>query len=164
MRRFIQKLRQKPKSTRRKIAFGTSASITGVIFAVWLTVLVAGGGVTGETAGQAQTASPLGALESNANSAFSEVRDQLSASVAANGTTTASSSQVSTDTAPTMNSQDSSTQAVDNRPYWATQDESVQDEKAASQGKKASTSPPSQAGNDFWEDNSDTRQEGSWFR
>ncbi len=164
MRRFIQKLRQKPKSTRRKIAFGASASITGVIFAVWLTVLVAGGGVTGETAGQTQTASPLGALESNANSALSEVRDQLSASVATNGTTTASSSQASTNTAPTINEEDNTTEPADDRSYWETRGEPEDKEDASDQDTQESTPPPSQAGNDFWEDSSEADKEGGWFK
>lgn len=36
---YLEKLRQKPESSRKKIAFFTSFSVVAVIFAVWLTVI-----------------------------------------------------------------------------------------------------------------------------
>lgn len=165
MRRFIHKLRQKPKSTRRKIAFGTSASITGVIFAVWLTVMIAGGGVgsaTGSDVGQSQTASPLNALENNAASAFTAVRDELtgtSTATTTSSTTTASSSQQSaTNTEPTTEPTQNRAQTVDRQPYWEANDRADQNSEG-----NAPPPPPTQTGSDYWNDSSEQQQGDGWF-
>jgi hypothetical protein len=148
MRRFIHKLRQKPKSTRQKIAFGTSASVTGVIFAVWLTVMIAGGGVgttTGDTESQSQAASPLAAFEDNANSAFTEFRDRLTASSSNATTTTTATSSAERDD---MQSEQEGTQTVERQPYWETNDK--QREQEAQEDKDSDVDDR----NNFWnEDN-----------
>lgn len=91
MRRFVQKLKDKPKETRHKIALGTSLSATGLIFIIWLTVITQGGLATGGTAKGAsqQTASPVTALQDNAAAAYQSIRSQVEPS----STSTPTSSQ-----------------------------------------------------------------------
>lgn len=188
MRRFLQKLRKKPKSTRRKIAFGTSASITGVIFAVWLTVMLAGGGVgmtTGST-NQDQAASPLSALEGNADSALAEARERLSASGSASSSATTTSGEGMQDKSvqpskqtsddqqywepnesknnPKGDSQEvsgenpaeSDSQTTDSQPYWKANDSKGDD-------SAENTQPPSQVGKDFWRDSGEGKEGNGWF-
>jgi hypothetical protein len=166
MRRFIHKLRQKPKSTRRKIAFGASASITGVIFAVWLTVMVAGGGVgtAGTDAAQSQAASPLSALESNAGSAFSEVREQLIGTSTPTTTPTATTTQANGgQTVQTSTSvQPDRSQPVEQKPYWETNNPPKEDTNNKTQEATDDNSPAAESGGEFWSDDVNNSDKG-WF-
>lgn len=78
---LLERLRQKPHETRKRYALGTSATVTGLIFIMWLTVLNHGflgddqevPSLNGNQVNQ--TASPLSAFSSNAASAFQQLRD-----------------------------------------------------------------------------------------
>jgi hypothetical protein len=190
MRRFLQKLRKKPKSTRRKIAFGTSASITSAIFAIWLTVVLASGGigVTADSRSQNQAASPLGALGANAGSAITEVRERLSSS------NTSSSSSATTSAKDIQKASEQpaqpSQQPAGGQSYWdtgATEKKSAEVEEngssqqpSKSEGQtvdnqpywKANDSnkdnpvddtPPSEVGKDFWQDSNEEKSDNRWF-
>lgn len=78
---LLERLRQKPHETRKRYALGTSATVTGLIFIMWLTVLNHGflgddqevRSLNGNQV--SQTASPLSAFSNNAASAFQQLRD-----------------------------------------------------------------------------------------
>lgn len=93
MQRLLEKLRNKPAETRKRYALGTSVTVSGVIFIMWLTVISFGssgieGSLQNSGISETQTASPLSAFSNNASSAFQELRDQLAGAEAVIGTTT----------------------------------------------------------------------------
>lgn len=77
---WLQRLRSKSPKTRKRIALGTSAAITSLVFVMWVTVLNhgfinnSGGQLGSETT---QTASPLSAFGSNAASAYREFKEGI---------------------------------------------------------------------------------------
>jgi hypothetical protein len=170
MHRFIQKLRQKPKATRRRIAFGTSLSVTGVIFAIWLTVMIQGPAVP--AAGQqTQTASPLGAFQDNAGSAFSELQQQFADEP---GGTSTPSDPTKTNTATDgTDAGVGETRTVDTQPYWQVNDNKEggtnQEEGSVNEsGGESANSPnadprtPTENSADFWSQDKDTESD-DWF-
>lgn len=80
---LIERLRNKPPKTRKRVAFGTSAAVTSLIFVMWLTVLNHGFVDNGIEAQQLdtnttqQTASPLSAFSDNAATAFRELKNSF---------------------------------------------------------------------------------------
>jgi hypothetical protein len=82
---FIEKLQRKPEAARKRIAILTAAAITGIIFAVWLSVLMVRVDGAEETASTAEDgASPISILRDNvadffvgAKSQFSELKSSI---------------------------------------------------------------------------------------
>lgn len=102
MRSFLERLRQKPDKAKKRIALGTSAAVTSLVFVGWVTVLSYGvvtPGADGQQfeGGATQTASPLTAFSDNASAAFSELKSSFAS--------TASSSQPVADDAATERSE-----------------------------------------------------------
>jgi len=161
MRRFIHKLQKKPKSTRQKIALGTSASVTGLIFIVWLTVLFQGGGLTPtDTAPETQTASPISALQNNAAAAVSLLQEQLesqpstSSTAAVNAANDISTSSTATATRDISDSKDNNrSQRVEREPYWQANDKNEEGNRSQ---------PDTKSGPGFWQDDPDDKNDG-WF-
>lgn len=81
MSSLLQRLRQKPDDEKKRIAVGTSAAITGLIFVMWVTVLNNGftnlEATTPNIEGRTQTASPLSAFGDNASAAFGRLKSSL---------------------------------------------------------------------------------------
>lgn len=112
MRSFIERLRQKPDKVKKKIALGTSAAVTSLIFVGWVTVLsygvvTPGAGGQELESGATQTASPLTAFGDNASAAFSELKSSFAS--------TASSSQPATDDAATEGAEEGVEGVVEGR-------------------------------------------------
>lgn len=167
MRRFIHKLRQKPKSTRRKIALGTSTSVTGLIFVIWLTVIVQGGGLTPtQESPQTQTASPISAIKGNASAAFSSLQARLGDRPGSTSTASANKAVEINDStqATTANRQandSTNTERVEKQPYWQAND------SASGQDTRQRSKEPekgSQTSGNFWqEDQNSEGDSGGWF-
>lgn len=163
MRRFIHKLRQKPKSTRRKIALGTSASVTGLIFIIWLTIIVQGGVVSSvQQDPQAQTASPVSAIKGNASAAFSSLQNRLQGE---SGTTSAASANIAAESSSSTQSTTSdkkldnsgNTQRIEREPYWQANDGANQNQEASQQNFQEDS-------DNFWQDQPNSNNDsGGWF-
>ncbi|MEX2515006.1 MAG: hypothetical protein WD335_02680 [Candidatus Paceibacterota bacterium] len=167
---FLEQLRNKSPETRKRFALGTSATVTGVIFVMWLTVFNHGpygseGSLQNTNIAQTQTASPLSAFSDNAASAFQEFRDHFasdSATTSSATTSTTSDSEVQPATRT-----DGSYQPVrqDDSPnsYWADQrSRDVGNEQNEAMG------PQVQGDRDdkrepFHSRNYNPNQDGEWF-
>lgn len=172
MQDFIHKLRQKPESKRRQIALGTSAAVTGVIFAVWVTVLTQGGVIDSSTqVDNQQTASPVTALGNNATAAFSSFQERFSSS-GSSSSSTAQPEENQADNMPSVNDVGANQNSpVSPKPYWESnskQPSSTQKSNNANQTETSHTSPQGHhnEGADFWQDHSDSSDKPSskdWF-
>jgi len=167
MRRLIHKLRQKPKSTRRKIALGTSASVTGLIFVVWLTVVMHGGGLTPTQNPQTQTASPISAIKGNASAAFSTLQNRLQDQSGTTSEASANSARATTSSAEPEASTSERTgnkdvQRINDQPYWRANDDAKKDNQPNQENVRYDQR--SQTSGNFWQDDQNTQgnSEG-WF-
>ncbi len=109
MRDFIERLRAKPEHVRRRIAFGTTFGITGLITLVWVSAVVVSGnlalavpelpGDTG-TIAQAPTTDPNAALGAGAGIAnvFDQTKTSLTQLLGAVGIATATTAPASLQT------------------------------------------------------------------
>lgn len=100
---WLQRLRKKSPKTRKRIALGTSAAITSLVFVMWVTVLNHGfidSGGDQLDPDTTQTASPLSAFGGNAASAYREFKESIDADSSA-------PSSPSTSSASTNNQSDS---------------------------------------------------------
>ncbi len=81
MWKYIDRLRQKPESYRRRFAFVSAAVITGAIFIIWLTTLPFTIGnmqrEAEENARKTKEVSPVEAVKENLGTAFVGVKDQF---------------------------------------------------------------------------------------
>lgn len=148
MRRFLHNLRSKPADTRHKIALGTSAGITGIIFLVWVTVITQGGLIGGnQQPADTQTASPVQALQESASAALGGQTESLHSSTAdplqpadsfQSGITPPGQQQspAQADPAPARTSS-----------YWEGEPDQRSDKLPADQGR-----PRDQPANDYWQD------------
>lgn len=103
MRRLLQNLRNKPSSTKRRIALGTSAAITGFIFVIWVTVISQGYLFnTDSLAEDSQVATPLSAFEDNAAAAFQQFFSSDNSTTTAATSTTTASEPTTTQPRPTI--------------------------------------------------------------
>jgi hypothetical protein len=159
MRRFIHKLRQKPKSTRRKIALGTSASVTGLIFVVWLTVVMHGGGLTPTQNPKTQTASPISAIKGNASAAFSTLQNRLRDQ---SGTTSKASANSARATTSEQTNGNSGDKRFNDQPYWRANDDTAGNNKPNQENVRYDQK--SQTRGNFWQEGQDGQNNsGGWF-
>ncbi len=128
MRRLIQRLRKKHPKTRQRVAVGTSAVITAVIFAGWVTVVSQGVIFSDPEPEATQTASPLSAFGDNASAIYSEFSESFPGYW--NGTSTQKASTTSTTSTESFES--NSTQRVDDTPYWEANNRSNQPQQRPS--------------------------------
>jgi cytoskeletal protein RodZ len=167
MRRFIHKLRQKPKSTRRKVALGTSASVTGLIFVVWLTVVMHGGGLTPTQNPQTQTASPISAIKGNASAAFSTLQNRLQDQSGTTSKASVNSARATTSSAEPEASTSERTgnkdvQRFNDQPYWRANDDMAGNGQPNQEN--ARYDQRSQTSDNFWQEGQDGQDNsGGWF-
>lgn len=165
MQRFLEKLRKKPVETRKRYALGTSVTVSGLIFVMWLTVVSFGpfgseGSLQNTNIGETQTASPLSAFSNNASSAFQELRDQLSSMDAALGT----SSDQSGDTNQVSDNNQSNTRYDDSpEAYW--EDEYYGEVNGTSSNSQPASTEQETSGDEesFTSRNYNPNQESDWF-
>jgi len=167
MRRLIHKLRQKPKSTRRKIALGTSASVTGLIFVVWLTVVMHGGGLTPTQNPQTQTASPISAIKGNASAAFSTLQNRLQDQSGTTSKAGANSARATTSSAEPEASTSERTgnngnERINDQPYWRANDDTAGNNQPNQENVR--NDQQSQTSDNFWQEGQDGQDNSEgWF-
>ena len=101
---FIERLRAKPEHIRKRIAFGTSIGLTGVVAMGWMAALVAGNAFMltpdPDAPTLAESAQPLSGAFANTQSSFA---DLMGAAGAANSGSSASDlTIIETDTSSTL--------------------------------------------------------------
>lgn len=166
---FLERLRKKPHETRKRYALGTSATVTGLIFIMWLTVL--NHGFLGDdqevrslnNTDLNQTASPLAAFSDNAASAFQQLRDgfrDLDEGVVS----TTSDSQATTVESELPNrsatGKDTTPSADD---YWATAGDTPMGTSERQAVMGATDEPDSSEETPFNSRNYNPQQESDWF-
>lgn len=132
MRRLIQRLREKPPKVRHRVALGTSAVITTVIFVGWVTVISQGFFFTEPGQPETQTASPLSAFGDNASAVYSEFSESFPEYWS--GT---SSKEMTGTTSPKTETDSPSgvrTQRVEQAPYWEANEKQSQSQKSNQEG------------------------------
>lgn len=72
---YLDKVREKPESHRRRVAFGSAVLITGLILLVWLTTLPAK--FDTETVASQERNSPISTLGKNIAAAYDSVRGRV---------------------------------------------------------------------------------------
>jgi|AntDeeMinimDraft_6_1070357.scaffolds.fasta_scaffold06742_2 hypothetical protein len=157
---FLQKLRRKTPETRKRIALGTSAAVTSLVFVMWITVINNGfidaGPVDSLNSETTQTASPLSAFGDNANSAFSQLRDSLRFEASSATTSSSSASE------PT---------ATDNQPppaeeaanYWEGKAGQRSQEQMSDNNSAADAESESSAETSFTSRDYNPNEESDWF-
>lgn len=128
MRRLLHNLRNKPAPTKRRIALGTSAAITGFIFVIWVTVVSQGYLFNTDSLEEdSQVATPLSAFEDNAAAAFQQFFSDNSATISTSSTDSTTTAAESTTTQPRP------TTKQDKEAYWEVEEASSNQEFQDSQ-------------------------------
>lgn len=143
MSSLLQRLRQKPDDEKKRIAVGTSAAITGLIFVMWVTVLNNGftdlEATTPDIDASTQTASPLSAFQGNASAAYDRLKSSFSSGTSSTESPDAAESEASfprKKASPTTTAQQDEEDWVDVQPQE--QSEKGAEEDVQKQGVKTS--------------------------
>lgn len=171
---FLERLRKKPHETRKRYALGTSATVTGLIFVMWLTVLNHGflnsdSEVRSLNNSQLnQTASPLSVFSNNASSAFRQFRDEFSSfdESATGRTATSGDSEIDTEL-PDRSTERSHQNTASEGNYWSSSEpeasEGADDARESSQVMGATDENDTTERTPFNSRNYNPQQESDWF-
>ena len=72
---YIQKLQQKPRETKKKIALGIAFSVTAILFLFWLSAMLSADTPTGDVDTEKQ--SPFSILGERLQESFISIKDIL---------------------------------------------------------------------------------------
>lgn len=92
---LIEKLQQKPKAHRKRIAASTAMVVTSLVFVVWLSVVSRGFfSGTAPVEPETQAATPLSSLKKDLSSTYSAIKEQVGTlrNIATTGTISTSTS------------------------------------------------------------------------
>lgn len=168
---FLERLRNKPQETRKRYALGTSVSVTGLIFVMWLTVLNHGflsddNEVPSLNDSQVtQTASPLSAFSDNAASAFQQLMNEFDRSDEAGTTSTTSHRDTVAPEELPDRGPDASRSEVSTDNYWSAEGEQSQSGSASRVQGASDTSANTDENEEtpFTSRDYNPQQESDWF-